>query len=167
MGENKVMSILSSIASLGIKNIADGIGTLATKLRSAFTGDLSPEKKAEVEEILLQMQRYQMQLESKDKELQSNVIIAEAKGKSWLQRNWRPGLMAIFGLIIFNNYIVAPYIGLLAGAKYQVMLQIPADMWGLLKLGVSGYIVGRSAEKIADGDGIKGALQKILKGMGK
>ena len=28
------------------------------------------------------------------------------------------------------------------------MLEIPPDMWGLLKLGLSGYIVGRSGEKM-------------------
>jgi hypothetical protein len=37
-------------------------------------------------------------------------------------------------------------------------------MWECLKLGLSGYIVGRSAEKIAKGTGIKGIMDKMLKG---
>jgi hypothetical protein len=31
------------------------------------------------------------------------------------------------------------------------------------KVGISGYIVGRSAEKIADDDGIKGLVKKLIK----
>jgi hypothetical protein len=30
-------------------------------------------------------------------------------------------------------------------------LAIPPDMWDLLKLGVGGYVMGRSAEKVAPG----------------
>ena len=95
---------------------------------------------------------------------QSDIIIAEASGESWLQRNWRPGLMAVFGVIIANNYILAPYIGVIMGPEYQTVLEIPPDMWDLLKLGLSGYIVGRSAEKIADGCGIKGVVKKVVGG---
>lgn len=76
---------------------------------------------------------------------QSDVIIAEAKGESWLQRNWRPSLMAIFGIIVANNYIIAPYLE--AMFDWQVVLEIPEQLWGLLKLGVGGYIGGRSIEK--------------------
>jgi hypothetical protein len=97
-------------------------------------------------------------------EAQTSIIITEAKGDSWLQRNWRPLIMAEFGAIIFNNYILAPYLGMLFGMEYKIMLEIPPDMWSLLKLGLSGYVVGRSMEKIADGNGVKGALSKIMNG---
>lgn len=97
-------------------------------------------------------------------ENQSKIIIAEATGSSWLQRNWRPGLMAIFGAILANNYVVAPYVGLFLGEGYRLILEVPADMWSLLKLGLAGYIAGRSAEKIADGDGLKSIATKILNG---
>lgn len=76
---------------------------------------------------------------------QASIIVAEVKGSSWLQRNWRPLLMAEFGAIILNNYILHPYLNALFGIN--IVMQIPPDMWALLKLGVSGYIVGRSAEK--------------------
>lgn len=80
---------------------------------------------------------------------QVKSVVAEENGKSWLQRNWRPLIMMLFGLIIFNNYIFAPYVQALIGAKKAIMLSLPPQMWDLLKLGMSGYIVGRSAEKIA------------------
>ena len=70
----------------------------------------------------------------------ANVILAEATGESWLQRNWRPMLMVLFGIIIANNFLVVPIMG-------TPMAQIPPDMWDLLKLGLGGYVLGRSAEK--------------------
>ena len=157
------MALLEKIASMGVGEIAKGIGSLAVNLRTAITGDLPPDKKFELEKIAAQLEMVGRQTEVAVKELQASVIIAEAKGQSWLQRNWRPLLMAMFGIIIANNYIMFPYIELLFGKQYAVKLAIPENMWSLLKLGVSGYIIGRSAEKIADGDGLKGMIQKIIK----
>ena len=77
---------------------------------------------------------------------QSDVIIAEAKGDSWLQRNWRPSLMVVFGFIVANNYIIAPYLSAMFG--WEVVLEIPEQLWGLLSLGVGGYIGGRTVEKV-------------------
>ena len=77
---------------------------------------------------------------------QASIITAEANGQSWLQRNWRPLLMLIFMVIISNNYIVHPYIALFSGSSIE--LDVPDQMWSLLKIGVGGYVVGRSGEKI-------------------
>ena len=49
-------------------------------------------------------------------------------------------LMCLFGLIIANNYLIAPLLG-------TPMADIPPDMWELLKLGFGGYVIGRSVEK--------------------
>jgi hypothetical protein len=89
---------------------------------------------------------------------QTAIILAEAKG-GWLQRNWRPGLMALFGAIIANNYIVHPYISLFFPGK-SVSLAIPPDMWGLLKIGIGGYVVGRSVEKVTSG-GVTKLVEKV------
>ena len=77
---------------------------------------------------------------------QSNVIQAEANSESFLARNWRPIIMLLFGIIIFNNYILNPWIGMIF-TGISVMMPIPPEMWTLLKLGLSGYVVGRSVEK--------------------
>jgi predicted MFS family arabinose efflux permease len=71
-------------------------------------------------------------------------------------------MMMIFATIIANNYVIFPYLKVFGVEGTQ--LAVPAEMWSLLKLGLSGYIVGRSAEKIASGSGLKGALNKVLKG---
>ena len=139
------MSILAKIASMGIGEICSGVGSLAKDLRTAFTGDMSPDQKAGIELKLLELETMSQQLDVKTRELQSNVIIAEAKGDSALQRNWRPMLMCAFGLIIVNNYILNPYLAVLF--NIDIVMEIPPDMWALLKLGVGGYIVGRSTEK--------------------
>jgi len=95
-------------------------------------------------------------------ESRTKIILAEAQGKSWLQRNWRPLLMAEFGVIILNNYILNPWISVMFNV--DVMLDIPPDMWSLLKLGLTGYVIGRSAEKLADGDGLKGIVNRLKNG---
>lgn len=85
-------------------------------------------------------------------EAAARVIVAEAEGHSWMQRNWRPSLMfTIMGLLVWNG-VCAPIIT----AAFQIELPllqawsaIPAEMWTLLTIGVGGYIAGRSGEKIA------------------
>lgn len=78
---------------------------------------------------------------------QSANIQAEAKGESWLQRNWRPITMMVFVSIVANNYLIAPYIGLFA-PSYKLILETPPDLWALIKIGLGGYVVGRSGEKM-------------------
>ena len=55
--------------------------------------------------------------------------------------------MCMFGLIIANNFIIYPYASLFTDKA--VMLDTPQDLWDLIKIGLGGYIVGRSGEKIA------------------
>jgi hypothetical protein len=78
---------------------------------------------------------------------QGGVIKAEASSQSWMASNWRPILMLSFTAIIVVNYLVVP-IAQWFGVN-EVPLVLPPDMWALLKIGVGGYIVGRSGEKIA------------------
>ena len=56
-------------------------------------------------------------------------------------------MMCLFGLIVANNYIVFPYLQNFL-PDHAVLLPIPQDLWQLLKLGIGGYVVGRSGEKI-------------------
>ncbi len=74
-----------------------------------------------------------------------DVLVAEAQGESWLQRNWRPLTMLTFAAIIANNYLIAPYVQAFGGVA--VVLEIPDGMWGLLTMGLGGYVVGRTLEK--------------------
>lgn len=81
-----------------------------------------------------------------------SIITAEAKGESWMQRNWRPLTMLTFVFIIANNYILTPYaefIGSWFGLGLHVpTLPIPDGMWTLLQIGIGGYIASRGGEKM-------------------
>ncbi len=135
------MSLLSFIPIIG--NIVDDIFKAVDK--STLDKDKALEIKSEIQKAITQLN-----YEKYDNELQAKVktVLAEEQGKSWLQRNWRPLTMMVFVFIIANNYIIAPYIQTLFGKQVAVFLPIPQDMWDLLKLSISGYIVGRSGEKI-------------------
>lgn len=77
-----------------------------------------------------------------------SIIVAEAQGESWLQRNWRPLLMLTCIGIIANNYVLYPYLKLFVAAP--PLLEMPDALWELLKIGVGGYVIGRSVEKGID-----------------
>jgi len=124
-------------------NIGD-IGDLLKDIREAITGEAIKDtvKKAELEVKI-------KTIENEIMKMQAQVITAEAKSEHWLTSTWRPIIMLIFGFIIFNNYVLVPYFSSLFSTKIPV-LTLTDQMWELLKLGIGGYIVGRSAEKIAD-----------------
>lgn len=77
------------------------------------------------------------------------VITAEAQGESWLQRNWRPLVMLWFAGLVGGYWFgfTPPYL-----SEATV-----SGLFDIVQYGLSGYIVGRSAEKItriATGGGI-------------
>jgi len=89
---------------------------------------------------------YQLKMAELDTQFaveQAKVVIAEAQSESWITRNWRPILMLVFTYIILHNYVLAPMFSF--GA-----VEIPPNMWELLKLGMGGYIFGRSGEYVAE-----------------
>lgn len=118
------------------------IGALAAPVINGLFNavDQAVEDKDEAARIKARLQEMVLTGQMREIEEAAEVIRAEATGESWLQRNWRPLLMCLFGVIIGNNYIVVPLFG-------TPMADIPPDMWDLLKLGVGGYVVGRSVEK--------------------
>lgn len=135
------MSFLSAIPVVG--KILEGVIGLVDQVIE--DKDKATQLKAQLTEVFNKsdLERFTVQIKA-----QTDVIMAEATGQSWLQRNWRPGLMALFGVIIFNNYILNPWLS--AMFSINIVMAIPPDMWDLLKLGIGGYIVGRSTEKAVE-----------------
>lgn len=69
----------------------------------------------------------------------ASVVAEEARG-NWLQRSWRPIVMLVFAFII------------LLGTFTQLpILADTSRFWDLLEIGIGGYVVGRSAEKVVNG----------------
>ena len=106
------------------------------------------EDKDKANELETAIKRKLLSLEQAVITAQREVIVAEANSQSFIARNWRPIMMLTFVFIIANNYIFFPYISLFGGTA--MVLEIPPDMWGLLKIGVGGYVIGRSGEKMVD-----------------
>jgi hypothetical protein len=94
-------------------------------------------------EVFKVLQEQQLQLQK----LQTEIILAEANG-NWLQRSWRPILMLAFGFIVIYVKFIAPLFSL-------PIPPLENEFWNLLQLGIGGYVVGRSAEKIANNITIK------------
>ena len=88
-------------------------------------------------EVFKVLQEQQLELQK----LQTEVILAEANG-NWLQRSWRPILMLAFGFIVIYVKFIAPLFNLTTP-------ELEIEFWELLKIGIGGYVVGRSAEKIS------------------
>lgn len=90
---------------------------------------------------------------SAELEAASAVIVAEAKGESAAQRNWRPHLMyLIMGLLVFNG-VAVPLVEATFAVKLPILeawTAIPENMWTLLQIGVGGYVAGRTIEKAAE-----------------
>ena len=92
----------------------------------------------EKDKVRAELQAQMLKHSSSIEKAAADVVVAEAKGESWLQRNWRPITMMSFVVIIINNYIAVPWLQTLGATA--VSLDIPPDMWSLLQIGIGGYI---------------------------
>lgn len=127
--------IASIIAGIGGKLVDSIFGTVDQLVEDK---DLANKLKQVLKEKVLDLLKTEI-------EAARDVIMAEINSDSYLAKNWRPITMLTFVVIIANNYIIYPYLQLFFNSG--AMLDIPPDMWGLLKLGLGGYVVGRSVEK--------------------
>ena len=82
--------------------------------------------------------------------MRGEIVLAEAKSSSWITASWRPLLMMVAICIIAVNYLVFPLVAIGYPSIMDNLLELPDQLWNLLTLGVGGYIVGRSGEKMID-----------------
>ncbi len=76
---------------------------------------------------------------------QKAVIVAEAQSQSWLPRNIRPLSLLVFLCVILYQGVFASIFKL----PPVNLTSVPKEIWTLFYIGFGGYIVGRSAEKVA------------------
>jgi hypothetical protein len=79
----------------------------------------------------------------------SKVIQAEANSESWITRNWRPLTMLTFVTLVVMRW---------TGLTVSVPESVEVELMGMIKLGLTGYVLGRSVEKVAPG-----LLEKLVK----
>ena len=111
------------------------ISEVGKVLDNLFTNE--EERIAAKNEVFRILKEKELQL----RQMQTEVIVTEAQG-NWLQRSWRPILMLAFGFIVIYVKFIAPLFDL-------KIPELENEFWNLLQLGIGGYVIGRSAEKIA------------------
>jgi hypothetical protein len=84
-----------------------------------------------------------------------DIIVAEAKGESWLQRNWRPLVM-----IWFAGLVGAYWMGYTAPNLPESAI---IGLLDIVQIGIGGYIVGRSTEKVVRSLGENGIINAFIK----
>lgn len=70
----------------------------------------------------------------------AEIVKAEAASSHWLAASWRPILMLTFGALIVARWLGWSAPGL---SEAEVL-----KLWDIVELGLGGYVIGRSAEKI-------------------
>ena len=80
----------------------------------------------------------------------AEIIMAEANSGSWLARNWRPITM-----LTFTGLVCAHWLGF---TPENLTPAETADLMDIIKIGLGGYVVGRSAEKVSKVLSTKGVI---------
>ena len=125
------MSIFNFIASI-FKPAADLVDNLTTtdEERLMLNNEL-----AKIQNNLVSKQ---LDLEAQLIDAKSKIIVAEANSQSWIARNWRP--ITMFGFLLI---VLCDSFGIATLDTTRV-----ESVYSLLQIGIGGYIIGRSAEKI-------------------
>lgn len=146
-------NILSGVAGGGIKSTMEGIGSLAKDIRSAITGEISPEKKAELDAKAQELDGLAMQA-------QNQINLAEAQSTSWWVAGWRPFIGWICGLSLgcyfIPQYLMAVVIWSIGCWHTKAIVPFPiAEPKGLteLLLAMLGMGVLRTVEKATGAEG--------------
>jgi len=121
---------------ISISDPVSSILSLGTALIERVLPD--PAAQAQAKLALLDMQQKGELTEFSNK---ADIIKTEAASTHWLAANWRPIVM-----LTFAGLIVARWFGWsapnLSEAEYL-------KLWDIVQLGLGGYVIGRSGEKIA------------------
>ena len=122
--------------------LSAGLGTAVDKVLGRFFED-KDKAAAAAQELRLAM----LEHEQTAQQVARDLVVAEAKSEHWVTSAWRPIVMLMFAVMIANNYIIAPYLDAIFNTS--IMFDLPDQAWSLLSVGLGGYVVGRSAEKVA------------------
>lgn len=115
------------------------------KVAGGVADRIFPDPEQELKRIELQqaLQAAVLERTSEIERAAAEVVKAEAQGQSWLQRTWRPITMLVFVALIVARWLgwSAPNLG-----EAEVL-----KLWDIVEIGLGGYVIGRSAEKILPG----------------
>ena len=132
------MSLASFVTGI-FKPAADLIDNLHTSAEEKLT------LKAQMLEVQTSFLSKALDLESKLVAAKASIILAEINSGSWLTRNWRPMVMTAMAASV-----MAFWFGWTPESE-RLTEPVILTMFGLVKIGIGGYIVSRGAEKIVPG----------------
>ena len=126
---------------MGILNLVTGLFKPAAEL----IDNIHTSKEEELEqhrrtlEVQAQVIDTAIEFERDNLAAQAKIVNSEAQSEHWLAANWRPiTMLTMLALIVLDYFGIHP--------ASQGMHD---EMWTVLKIGLGGYVVGRSAEKVA------------------
>ncbi len=123
------------------------------KVAGSVADRIFPDPEHELKRIELQqaLQAAVLERSSEIERAAAEVVKSEAQGQSWLQRTWRPITMLTFVALIVARWLgwSAPNLG-----EAEVL-----KLWDIVEIGLGGYVIGRSAEKV-----LPGIVQSLKKG---
>lgn len=132
------MGLFGRLFGGGVKETLEGAGSFAKDIRSAITGDMPPEKKAE-------LAAKAQEIEASILRAQAEVNKAEAASARLFVAGWRPAIGWVGALALFAHYVARPIATWIWPAA-----DIPAiDLNGLypIIIGMLGIGLARTAEK--------------------
>jgi hypothetical protein len=127
------MGFIDKLFKSGVKDTIDSVGNAIDKIVT------SDEERGKLRNELTEIVTDKM---GEVIEAQKEILVTEMGG-NWLQRSWRPIIMLSFGFIVFYHYFISQVFN-------TPTIDLPDMFWDLLHLGIGGYVIGRSVEKIAD-----------------
>ena len=137
--------------------LISGLFSAAQSLISRFFPD--PEKQAEAQRALLQMQQNGelalLASETDLAKLQLQVNVEEAKSTNWFVAGWRPGIGWVCGAGLAYASLIEPFARFIAKVWFGYTGEFPVistDLTLQILMGMLGLGAMRSVEKIKGGE---------------
>ena len=138
--------------------VISGLFSAAQSLIERFFPD--PEKQAEAQRALLQMQQNGelalLASETDLAKLQIQVNVEEAKSTNWFVAGWRPGIGWVCGAGLAYASLIEPFARFIAKVWFGYTGEFPVistDLTLQILMGMLGLTAARSIEKIKGAEG--------------
>jgi uncharacterized membrane protein YeaQ/YmgE (transglycosylase-associated protein family) len=156
---DKIKDVVGSVAPMAGSMLAGPAGgAVGSMLAAALGVSGTPDAVAAAIQsdpmAAVKIRQIEADLEQTRLEVRGQVVQAEASGDSWLQRNWRPLTMVWFSVLVGAYWF--------GFTPENLSEEAVLSLFGLIKLGLGGYVIGRSAEKITKEISGSGILGKIF-----
>lgn len=117
------------------------LGSIGSRIANNLFPDPADELKRQ--QVEAQLQAAVIERAGDIEKAAADIVRTEAASSHWLAANWRPLTM-----LTFVGLIVARWFGWSAPGLSEAEA---LALWDIVQVGLGGYVIGRSAEKVAPG----------------